>query len=227
MTGRFRPLIAILSMPLLLGGCAEDLDSPQRSLLGPVFAKGGGNPGKPGAGDGGKVATVALGGTYATAVDQVVGLEKTGKALAFEAVTENKIDYTLDLPPYGGDLACVSSGLAAGESAADLWTDFVATQNVVTSRSFLFAMRLDDKIEGNRTSGIWSVDGVRRHFHVGTTPNALGDDVNASITLSTEDGNDVYTLTGGALQILVANGLQDEKRVTCPNSGTFVLTVRS
>jgi hypothetical protein len=203
-------------------GIGIELFAVKEKCLDPEFC----TPSLPGVGKGGKKSPVSLGGSYATAADQVVGVEKTGKSLAFEAVGEHKIDYTLDLPSYGGNAVCVSSGLAAGESAADLWNDFVAIQNVVTARSFLF-IRFEDRIEGNRTSGIWSVDGVRRHFYVGTTPNALGDDLNATISLSTDgDGNDVCTLTGGALQIIVANSIQDEKRVTCPNTRAFTLTVK-
>lgn len=214
-------LFALILVPFVLVSCGELADSPMASDLEPSLAKGGGNPGKPGAGDGGKVATVALSGGYSTAVDQVVGLAEKGKEITFEATTENKIEYLLDLPPYGGDGICVASDLADGQTAAEFWNEFTASQNEVTSRSFRFNYRLDNKTEANRTEGFYVTnDGRGRWFKAGTT-DALGLDVNSTITQSTDaSGNDVYTLTGGALQVRFIDG----GSVTCPNPVSFTLT---
>jgi hypothetical protein len=209
-------------------GIGIELFEVQEKCLDPDFC----TPNLPGVGKGGKRAQVSLTGSYATAVDQVVGVEKTGKSVAFEAVTEHKIDYTLDLPPYGGDDVCVaSSNLSAGQTAEEFWNEFVATQNDITLRSFLFNFRLDDKIEANRTEGIYSSGeaGRARIFKAGTTGD-LGLDVNATIESSTDaDGNDVYMLSGGALQLrtVVAPGGETEGSVTCPNTLEFIVTVKN
>jgi hypothetical protein len=161
----------------------------------------------------------------------VVGFSKKGKEVTYNAVTENKIDYALALPFYGGDDVCVaSSGLPAGQTAEEFWNEFVATQNDITLRSFLFNVRLDNKIEANRTEGIYSSGetGRARVFKAGTT-EALGLDVNATVELSTDaSGNDVYTLSGGALQLrtVVAPGGETEGSVTCPNTRAFTLTAK-
>lgn len=226
-------LLPLLVLTLALGSCGERLDSPVGvgSPLSP--AKGGGNPGTPGAGGGGDTATIALGpdGGYSTTADQVVGFDGKGKDTVFEAVTENKIEYELNLPPYGGDDICVASDdLPEGTTAETFWNEFVATQNVTKMRSFLFYYR-EDRPEGNRSEGVYSTPedqaaGRGRVFKAGRT-NILESAGNAAISVS-PDGS-VYTLSGGSLQVrfVVAPGGGSGGSVTCPNTRDFVLTVKN
>jgi hypothetical protein len=207
---------------VLFASCSDGPGSPLELVSEPSFAKGGGNPGKPGAGDGGKVATVALSGSYSTAVDQVVGEQQKGNELTFRAASENKIEYTLDLPAYAGDAVCVGNDELVGTREA-FWNDFLAEQNDATMRSYLLNFRTDGKNEANRTEMAWPhPDGSVRIVKAGTTGD-FGLDVNATVEHTVDvDGNDVYTLTGGSLQFRYLSG----GAVTCPNTGTFVLTAK-
>ena len=206
----------------LFASCSDGPSSPLDLVSEASFAKGGGNPGKPGAGDGGKVATVALSGAYSTAIDQVVGEQQKGNELTFRAASENKIEYTLDLPAYAGDAVCVGNDELVGTREA-FWNDFLAEQNDVTLRSYLLNFRTDGKNEANRTEATWPhPDGSVRIVKAGTTGD-FGLDVNATVEHTVDvDGNDVYTLTGGSLQFRYLSG----GAVTCPNTGTFVLTAK-
>ena len=210
----------VILIPLLLASCSDGADSPLELVLEPSFAKGGGNPGKPGAGDGGTVATIALSSAYSTAVDQVVGEQQKGNELTFRATGENKIEYTLDLPVYPGDAVCVGNDALVGTREA-FWNGFLAEQNDVTMRSYLLNFRTDGKNEANRTEAAWPhPDGSVRILKAGTTGD-FGLDVNATVEHTIDgNGNDVYTLTGGSLQFRFLSG----GAVTCPNTGTFVLT---
>lgn len=224
-------LLTVITVPFLYASCSELPDSPMGSDHEPSLAKGGGNPGTPGAGGGGDTSTIALGGGYSTFADQVVGFDGKGKDIVFEAVTENKIEYELDLPPYGGDDVCVpSDDLPQGTTAEEFWNEFVATQNDITLRSFLFYYR-DDRPEGNRTEGVYSTPEDKaasrgRVFRAGRT-NILESAGNATITVS-PDGS-VYTLSGGSLQVrfVVAPGGGSGGSVTCPNTRNFVVTVKN
>lgn len=200
-------------------GIGIEMFEVKEKCLDPDFC----NPGHPGVGKGGEETLVSLSSSYSTAVDQEVGEKKTGNEVLFEAKTEHKINYQLDLPAYGGDDSCASSGLSAEESAADFWAAFVASQNDVTWRSYVLRFRLDGKDEGNRTRGFWNdlADDLRG-FEAGSTT-----EIHAMVAISQDEGgNDVYTLTGGVLNIRILTDLGEEKGVTCPNTGTFTMTAR-
>ena len=220
-----------LSLLLVLVSCTERGDSlvgNDSSLMLAKGPKGGGNPGNPGPGGGGSTATIALSGGYSTTDPIVVGFNGKGKEITFNATTENLRTYELNLPPYPGDDFCVGSDEVPDADREAFWNDFVATQNESTDRSFLFTFRLDNKLESNRTEGFYWTDGgtVLRHFKAGTT-NALGLDVNATVSQSTgANGKPVYTLSGGALQVRFVSGAIGGGSVTCHNPISFTVAVQ-
>jgi hypothetical protein len=199
-------------------GIGIELFEVQTKCLDPEFC----NPGIPGVGKGGTETPISLAGSYSTISDQGVGEKRKGQEWTFQAKGEHKIEYTLDLPAYAGDAVCVGNDELV-ETREAFWNDFLAEQNDATMRSYLLNFRTDGKNEANRTEMAWPhPDGSVRIVKAGTTGD-FGLDVNATVEHTVDvDGNDVYTLTGGSLQFRYLSG----GAVTCPNTGTFVLTAK-